>query len=104
MIPNFINKRDFGSRWPWSGRDDALTGDLASVDVATKENLDGLLKVGEALLDNPVSRVNTDTGMVESVPNGGTNREALKRYNLIAYIITLATHDKNSKFNMVHLL
>ncbi|KAF5791768.1 putative patatin-like phospholipase domain, Acyl transferase/acyl hydrolase/lysophospholipase [Helianthus annuus] len=61
-------------------QDDALTGDLASVDVATKENLDGLLKVGEALLDNPVSRVNTDTGMVESVPNGGTNREALKRF------------------------
>ncbi|KAI3726272.1 hypothetical protein L1987_66069 [Smallanthus sonchifolius] len=60
-------------------QDDSLTGDLASVDVATKENLDGLVKVGEALLDNPVSRVNTDTGVVETVQDGGTNREALKR-------------------------
>ncbi|KAK1433047.1 hypothetical protein QVD17_09953 [Tagetes erecta] len=59
-------------------QDDALTGDLASVDVATKENLDGLVKVGVGLLDSPVTRVNTDTGEVEEVPDGGTNREALK--------------------------
>ncbi|KAI7735255.1 hypothetical protein M8C21_030829 [Ambrosia artemisiifolia] len=61
-------------------QDDDLTGDLASVDVATKENLDGLVEVGKALLDKPVSRVNTDTGVVEPVPDGGTNREALKRF------------------------
>ncbi|KAI3785048.1 hypothetical protein L1987_44157 [Smallanthus sonchifolius] len=61
-------------------KDDGLAGNLASVDVATKENLEGLVKVGERLLDNPVSRVNTDTGVVESVSNSGTNREALKRF------------------------
>ncbi|KAI3726273.1 hypothetical protein L1987_66070 [Smallanthus sonchifolius] len=61
-------------------QDDGLTGELASVDVATTENLEGLVKVAERLLDNPVSRVNTDTGVVEPVSNGGTNREALKRF------------------------
>ncbi|KAD4888130.1 hypothetical protein R6Q59_034789 [Mikania micrantha] len=60
-------------------QDDALTGDLASTDLSTKENLDSLEKVGGVLLDNPLSRVNTDTGVVEPVPDGGTNREALKR-------------------------
>ncbi|KAK9067073.1 hypothetical protein SSX86_014397 [Deinandra increscens subsp. villosa] len=61
-------------------QDDSLTGDLASVDVTTKVNLDGLVKVGQGLLDNPVSRVNTDTGVFEPVSDGGTNREALKRF------------------------
>ncbi|XP_076959302.1 patatin-like protein 3 isoform X1 [Bidens hawaiensis] len=61
-------------------QDDDLTGDLASVDVTTTENLDALVKVGEGLLDAPVSRVNTDTGVVEPVSDGGTNGEALKRF------------------------
>ncbi|XP_076883168.1 patatin-like protein 3 isoform X2 [Bidens hawaiensis] len=61
-------------------QDDDLTGDLASVDVATKENLDALVNVGRGLLGGPVSRVNTDTGVVEPVPDGGTNAEALKRF------------------------
>ena len=60
---------------------------MASVDVATKQNLDDLVKVGEGLLDSPVSRVNSVTGGVEPVTNGGTNREALKRY--IIYAATL---------------
>ncbi|GKC48742.1 patatin-like protein 1, partial [Tanacetum coccineum] len=57
---------------------DTLTGDLASVDVATTDNLNSLVKVGESLLDGPVSQVNSDTGVVEPIPDGGTNREALK--------------------------
>nr|GEZ57404.1 patatin-like protein 1 [Tanacetum cinerariifolium] len=32
------------------------------------------------LLDSPVSRMNSDTGGVEPVTDGGTNREALKRF------------------------
>ncbi|KAI3500475.1 hypothetical protein L1887_36297 [Cichorium endivia] len=60
-------------------QDDTLTGDLASVDKATAENLNNLVDVGERLLDKPVTRVNTDTGEVEPVVGGGTNREALKR-------------------------
>ncbi|RVX21308.1 Patatin-like protein 2 [Vitis vinifera] len=36
--------------------DDTLTGTLASLDVATKENLNNLVQVGEKLLKKPVSR------------------------------------------------
>ncbi|PKI46091.1 hypothetical protein CRG98_033486 [Punica granatum] len=60
-------------------QDDALSGDLASVDVATKENLDDLVKTGEALLKKRVSRVNLDTGRLET-ENQETNEEALRRF------------------------
>ena len=59
-------------------QDDTLTGDLASVDVATEENLQNLVKVGENLLKKPVSRINLQTGVFEPL-NKGTNEEALKR-------------------------
>ncbi|OVA02778.1 Patatin/Phospholipase A2-related [Macleaya cordata] len=61
-------------------QDDTLSAKLASTDVATKENLDNLVKVGEALLKKPVSRLNKETDQVESVQNGGTNEEALKNF------------------------
>ncbi|XP_030934641.1 patatin-like protein 2 [Quercus lobata] len=57
-------------------QDDTLNRTISSVDIATKENLDNLVKVGEELLDKPVSRVNLDTGILEPT-NQGTNREAL---------------------------
>ena len=60
-------------------QDDTLTGQSASVDVATKENMEKLGEIGSNLLKNPVSRVNLLTGAVEQVENGGTNEEALKR-------------------------
>ncbi|CAI9282963.1 unnamed protein product [Lactuca saligna] len=60
-------------------QDDTLTGDLSSVDLATTENLNNLVDVGERLLDKPVTRVDTNTGIVEPVVGGGTNREALQR-------------------------
>ncbi|XP_027149677.1 patatin-like protein 2 [Coffea eugenioides] len=59
-------------------QDDTLTGDLASVDVATEENLQNLVKVGENLLKKPVSRINLQTGVFQPL-NKGTNEEALKR-------------------------
>ncbi|XP_071730934.1 patatin-like protein 3 [Rutidosis leptorrhynchoides] len=59
---------------------DNLSGDVSSVDVSTKQNLEDLVKVGEGLLDSLVSRVNTDTGEVQVVPADGTNREALKTF------------------------
>ncbi|KAM2544369.1 hypothetical protein TB1_016067 [Malus domestica] len=37
-------------------QDDTLTGQVSSVDIAVKKNLDDLLKVGEGLLKIPVSR------------------------------------------------
>ncbi|KVH92550.1 Acyl transferase/acyl hydrolase/lysophospholipase [Cynara cardunculus var. scolymus] len=64
-------------------QDDTLSGVLASSDIATEKNLNDLVEVGKKLLDGPVSRVNSDTGVVEPVPNGGKNREILKRYNSV---------------------
>ncbi|XP_031498062.1 patatin-like protein 2 [Nymphaea colorata] len=60
-------------------QDDCLTGTLASVDVATEENLANLVKVGEQLLKKPVSRVNLETGLFEPVDEG-TNEEALIKF------------------------
>ncbi|KAG6777358.1 hypothetical protein POTOM_017179 [Populus tomentosa] len=57
-------------------QDNSLTGTLSSVDVATKENLQNLVKVGEALLKKLVSRVNLGTGLFEPI-NKMTNEEAL---------------------------
>nr|POE96826.1 patatin-like protein 5 [Quercus suber] len=57
-----------------------LHGNLSSVDVSTKENLGNLVKLGEQLLENPVTRLNLDTGLYEPVENGGTNEAALKRF------------------------
>ncbi|KAJ9674475.1 hypothetical protein PVL29_023808 [Vitis rotundifolia] len=59
-------------------QDDALNGVISSVDVATTENLDNLVKVGEALLKKPVSRVNLETGCYAPC-NQGTNEESLVR-------------------------
>ena len=60
-------------------QDDTLTGTLSSVDVATKENLENLVKVGEKLLEKPISRVNLATGVYEPI-NKMTNEEALTKY------------------------
>jgi len=38
--------------------DDTLTGTLLSVDVATKENLENFVNMGEEFLKKPISRVN----------------------------------------------
>ncbi|XP_028757675.1 patatin-like protein 2 [Neltuma alba] len=60
-------------------QDDTLTGDLSSVDVTTDENLKGLVKVGEDLLNKPLSRVNLQTGDFE-VASHETNAEVLRRF------------------------
>lgn len=57
---------------------DSLTGNLASVDLPTKENMEGLVTVGEKLLKSPISMVNLQTGAFEPLDKG-TNEEALKR-------------------------
>ncbi|CAK9176984.1 unnamed protein product [Ilex paraguariensis] len=61
-------------------QEDRLTRTNSTVDVATKENLDKLVEIGERLLKKPVSRVNLKTGLAEPVKNGGTNEDALKRF------------------------
>ncbi|KAL6207818.1 hypothetical protein ACLB2K_018771 [Fragaria x ananassa] len=60
-------------------QDDTLSGQVSSVDVATKKNLNDLLEVGEGLLKKPVSRVNLENGRFE-VCNHETNEEALIRF------------------------
>ncbi|GAB4852103.1 Proteolipid protein 2 [Ancistrocladus abbreviatus] len=59
-------------------QDDTLRGTLSSVDVATEENLQGLVKIGEELLKKPVSGVNLNTGIYEPISKH-TNEEILKR-------------------------
>ncbi|RWR84140.1 patatin-like protein 2 [Cinnamomum micranthum f. kanehirae] len=61
-------------------QDDTLRSPLSSVDIATKENLENLAKVGDRLLKKPVSRVNLETGIFEPLENEGTNEEVLKRF------------------------
>ncbi|KAF8007481.1 hypothetical protein BT93_K1485 [Corymbia citriodora subsp. variegata] len=61
-------------------QDDKLSGVLSSVDVATKKNLNDLVKTGEALLKKPVCRVNLETGVCEPTPNQETNEEALIKF------------------------
>ncbi|BBH08538.1 hypothetical protein Prudu_020757 [Prunus dulcis] len=60
-------------------QDDTLSGTLAFVDIATEENLNDLVKVGEALLKKHVSRLNLDTGELEPVHPEVTNEVALER-------------------------
>ncbi|CAK9151526.1 unnamed protein product [Ilex paraguariensis] len=61
-------------------QEDSLIGTDSSVDVATEENLNRLVEIGETLLKKPISRVNLKIGLSEPVKNGGTNKDALKRY------------------------
>ncbi|XP_022144334.1 patatin-like protein 2 [Momordica charantia] len=62
-------------------QDDTLSEVVSSVDVATKKNLDDLVKVGEGLLKKPVSRINLETGIFEaSNSNSETNEQALIRF------------------------
>ena len=60
-------------------QDDTLVGTVTSVDVATKQNMYDLVKVGEELLKKPVARVNLETGIYEA-SNHETNEAALIRY------------------------
>ncbi|KAL2906220.1 Patatin-like protein 1 [Bienertia sinuspersici] len=55
-------------------QDDTLTGISASMDVATEENLENLVKIGKTLLKKPVSRINFNTGRYEPIPNAGPMR------------------------------
>ncbi|XP_062176043.1 patatin-like protein 2 [Alnus glutinosa] len=75
-------------------QDDRLRGNVSSVDIATKKNLDHLVKVGQGLLKKPVSRVNLDTGIFE--PSGEeTNEEALIRFAKILSQERLLRHARS---------
>uniref|UniRef100_A0A0E0IDD2 Patatin n=1 Tax=Oryza nivara TaxID=4536 RepID=A0A0E0IDD2_ORYNI len=61
-------------------QDDELTGDTASVDVSTPENLNRLVEVGKALLKKRVCKVNLETGKNEPDMSRGTNEEELDHF------------------------
>ncbi|XP_010437269.1 PREDICTED: patatin-like protein 1 isoform X2 [Camelina sativa] len=60
--------------------DDTLDGDVSVMDLATKSNLENLVKVGEKILSSRVVQMNIDTGAYEPVPENINNDEQLKRY------------------------
>ncbi|KAL3505168.1 hypothetical protein ACH5RR_035009 [Cinchona calisaya] len=80
-------------------QDDTLTGKLSSVDVATEENLQNLVKVGENLLKKPASRVNLQTGAFEFL-NKGTNEAALKR---LAEALSKEKHLRDDRSPTAHV-
>ncbi|XP_059065915.1 patatin-like protein 2 [Cryptomeria japonica] len=57
-----------------------LTGEAASVDISTEQNLKKLEDIGLQLLHKPVSRVDLETGLFKPVSNEGTNSDALIRF------------------------
>ncbi|KAF5176401.1 Patatin [Thalictrum thalictroides] len=61
-------------------QDETLGTTESSADIATTENLNNLVQIGENLLKKPVSKMNLDTGVSEPVADGGTNEEALVRF------------------------
>ncbi|VVB09973.1 unnamed protein product [Arabis nemorensis] len=60
--------------------DDTLEGDASSLDLATKPNLENLVKIGEKMLTNRVAKMNIDTGVYEPIPENVTNDQELKRF------------------------
>ncbi|KAK4841131.1 hypothetical protein QYF36_026559 [Acer negundo] len=61
-------------------QDDSLSGDAASVDIATNENLKKLVEIGKNLLKEPVSRIDIETGRFQNVEGEGTNEDALTKF------------------------
>ncbi|KAM2273603.1 hypothetical protein ACFX1S_043520 [Malus domestica] len=70
---------DFHLAAVFQARDDTLTGTLAFVDIASLENLNGLVIVGEKLLKKSVPIVDFDTAKAKLVHPETTNQEALIR-------------------------
>ena len=71
-------------------QDDTLSGDAASVDNSTEQNLNKLKSVGEELLDKRVSRVNIKSGMFEAIGEE-TNKARLIR---CVFVILLFSWNK----------
>ncbi|KAL2531877.1 Patatin-like protein 2 [Abeliophyllum distichum] len=61
-------------------QDDMLFGEESSVDIATLQNMQKLMQIGDSLLKKPISRLNLETGRQEQVQGEGTNKEALTRF------------------------
>ncbi|KAK4779274.1 hypothetical protein SAY86_006802 [Trapa natans] len=81
-------------------QDDTLSREVASVDLATKKNLEDLVNVGETLLKKPVTRVNLDTGRCEP-KNPETNEEALRKF---AKVLSQERHLRHANSPVGHIM
>ncbi|GLU19986.1 hypothetical protein SLE2022_362050 [Rubroshorea leprosula] len=61
-------------------QDDTLSGDPGRLDLATKENMQKLVEIGQELLKRPMSRMNLGNGIFESAEGNRTNEEALTAF------------------------
>jgi patatin-like phospholipase/acyl hydrolase len=61
-------------------QEDKLSGDATSMDIATTENMNTLVEIGNKLLEKNVSRVNLESGTYEQIAGEGTNAEAIIRF------------------------
>ncbi|CAM6069004.1 unnamed protein product [Sphagnum tenellum] len=59
---------------------DGLKGKLASLDNSSPKHLESLVKLSSDLLDESVAVRNFDTGELEPISSGETNRDALYRF------------------------
>ncbi|TYI88985.1 hypothetical protein E1A91_D03G021700v1 [Gossypium mustelinum] len=65
-------------------QDDSLTGAASTADIATEENLQKLVEIGNELLKKPVSKLNFETGRLKE-DEGLTNEEALAKFAIRLY-------------------
>jgi hypothetical protein len=85
------------------GQDDTLKETTAPVDVATKENLDNLVVIGQLLLKKDESRLNCETGQLETIEKGRTNEISLKRYgktHKCMYVVIIYNNCMSSNINV----
>ena len=64
-------------------QDNSLTGEGISLDNSTKENMENLMRIGQELLKKPASRVDPETGLLDAIPNMGTNADVITRFQFI---------------------
>ncbi|KAK4341343.1 hypothetical protein RND71_039844 [Anisodus tanguticus] len=81
--------------------DDNLSGDAASLEIATTKNMETLVQIGNNLLQNPVSRVNLERCQYEPVHGEGTTEQSLIRFaNFGTVEEGKWVRDKDGKFIM----
>ncbi|MCL7024645.1 hypothetical protein MKW94_002624 [Papaver nudicaule] len=68
---------------------------LSSMDIATKENLDSLVRVGEELLKKPVTQVSVNTGALEPVIHENLGREETNEEALVRFAKLLSSERKD---------
>ncbi|KAL7129210.1 hypothetical protein ABFS83_13G049500 [Erythranthe nasuta] len=77
-------------------QDDSLSGVTSSLDVATKKNLEDVVKIGESLLEKPVSSIYLDSRIYLPSSGEGANKEALIR---LAAVLSREKRVRNSATN-----